>query len=63
MNTIDCRFIVWFIIRDYNQAWLVMEESGADEIFKSWRDTGLIDGNGDPRLALGYWDQWLSLPE
>jgi hypothetical protein len=42
--------------------WLLMEEQGADEIFKSWRDTGLIDEKENPRRALGYWDSWLSLP-
>ncbi len=61
MAGIDCKFITWFVIRDYDQAWLVMEEQGADEIIKSWRDTGLIDETGKPRKALGYWDSWLSL--
>jgi hypothetical protein len=42
--------------------WLLMEEQGADEIFKSWRDTELIDEKENPRRALGYWDSWLSLP-
>jgi len=38
-----------------------MEEQGADEIFKSWHDTGLIDEKENPKRALGYWDSWLSL--
>jgi len=63
MADIDCRFITWFVIRDYDQLWIAMEEQGVDNIFKSWRDTGLIDEQGNPRLALGYWDKWLSLPE
>jgi hypothetical protein len=63
MAGIDCKFITWFVIRDYDQLWLSMEEQGVDEIFKSWRDTGLIDEEGNPRLALKYWDKWLSLPE
>ena len=42
--------------------WLLMEEQGADEIFKTWRDTELIDEKENPRRALGYWDSWLSLP-
>jgi len=62
MASIDCRFMTWFVIRDYDQLWLSMEEQGVDEIFKSWRDTGLIDEDGNPRLALEYWDKWLSLP-
>jgi len=63
MAGIDCRFMTWFVIRDYDQLWLSMEEQGVDEIFKSWRDTGLIDEGGNPRLALEYWDKWLSLIE
>lgn len=62
MSTLDFKFLTWFAIRDYDQLWELMAESGADEIFKSWRDTGLIDGDGKPRPALGYWDKWLSLP-
>ena len=41
--------------------WLLMEEQGADEIFKNWRDTGLIDEKENPRRALGCWDSWFSL--
>jgi hypothetical protein len=62
MAALDFKFLTWFVIRDYDQLWELMDESGADEIFKSWRDTGLIDENGKPRPSLGYWDQWLSLP-
>ena len=50
------------MIRDYDQLWKLMAENNADEIFKSWRDTGLINEDGDPRPALAYWDKWLSLP-
>ena len=63
MSAVDCKFLIWFVIRDYDQLWVLMEEQGADEIFKSWRDTGLIDEKGGSRLALGYWDKWLSLPK
>ena len=62
MAGLDCKFIIWFVIRDYDQLWLLMEEQGADEIFKSWRDTGLIDEKENPRRALGCWDSWLPLP-
>lgn len=61
MASLDCKFITWFVVRDYDELWLKMKEQGADEIFKSWRDTGLIDENGAPRKALDYWDKWLSL--
>jgi hypothetical protein len=62
MSVLDFRFITWFVIRDYDKLWELMAQRGADEIFKSWRDTGLVDEKGDPRPALGYWDKWLSLP-
>lgn len=61
MNSPDCRFIIWFAIRDYDLLWLKMQQQGADEIFKSWRDTGLIDENGKPRISLSLWDKWLSI--
>lgn len=62
MSVLDFRFLTWFVIRDYDMLWELMEENNTDEIFKSWRDTGLIDEKGNPRPALGYWDRWLSLP-
>jgi len=40
-----------------------MEKQEADEIFKSWRDTDLLDEDGKPRRTLKYWDKWLSLLE
>jgi hypothetical protein len=62
MSVLDLRFLAWFAIRDYDQLWETMEANNTDEIFKSWRDTGLIDEKGDPRAALGYWDRWLEIP-
>jgi hypothetical protein len=38
------------------------EANNTDEIFKGWRDTGLIDEKEDPRAAHGYWDRWLKIP-
>ena len=61
MSALDFKFLTWFVIRDYDRLWELMAENDADEIFKSWRDTGLIDEDGGPRPALGYWDKWLSL--
>jgi hypothetical protein len=62
MDAIDCKFITWFVVRDYDELWFKMKEQGVDEIFKSWRDTGLIDQDGNPRKALDRWDRWISLP-
>jgi len=60
LNKLGAEFVVWFVIRDYDLLW---EKTGRVEFFKIWRDTGLIDGNGNPRLALRIWDAWLKLPK
>ena len=57
---LDARFIVWFCVRDYDQLWEYLEGEGFDEFFKTWRDTGLIDGDGNPRKALKVWDAGLA---
>jgi len=62
LASVDSRFLAWFVFRDYDALWKLMEEQGADEVFKSWRDTGLVDEEGHPRPSLGYWDKYLSLP-
>lgn len=57
---LNASFIVWFAIRDYDQGWEVLEDMGFDEFFKMWRDTGLIDGDGNPRKSLKVWDAELA---
>ncbi|MCP4230875.1 MAG: hypothetical protein GY771_12125 [bacterium] len=57
---LDAEFIVWFCIRDYDQFWEYFEGAGYDEFFKTWRDTGLIDGDGKPRKSLKVWDAELA---
>ena len=61
-TTLHAEFVVWFVSRDYDQAWETLEEMGADEFLKTWRDTGFLDGKGNYRLALQVWDAWLQLP-
>ncbi len=47
------RFIVNFVLRDYDALW---QQMGASEDFIiAWRDTGLYDENGIERPALALW--------
>lgn len=53
-------FVVWFAIRDYDQLWAgVLAE---DPLALVWRDTGLFDEDGVPRVALTRWDAELDKP-
>jgi len=61
-NKLDAKFIIWFVPRDYDLGWSKLEKMGMDEFFKLWRDTGLLDGNGNPRTSQQIWDAWLKLP-
>jgi len=61
MNELNAEFIVWFCIRDYDQAWIDLKLFGFEPWGKMWRDTGLLDGHGGGRMALGVWDAWLAL--
>ena len=54
----DLRFVVWFAIRDYDQLWERPTSEGglgSDSLSLIWRDTGLYDEAGAPRVA---WDEW-----
>lgn len=61
-NALDARFVVWFCSRDYDAIWEVKEDLGFDELFKMWKDTGLLDEKAIPRTGLQVWDDWLALP-
>ena len=58
----DARFVVWFVPREYDPLWDKLSSGWADELLKMWKDTGLVDGSGKPRKALGVWDAWLAVP-
>lgn len=52
-ETFDTRFVVNFVLRDYDQLW---EEIGSpDDYNKIWRDTGFYDENGTEREVLQWW--------
>ena len=60
-NATNSKFVIWFVARDYDQFWKVLERMGIDDAFKTWKDTGLIDENGTPRPAMTLWNKWLKL--
>jgi len=63
-NRLNGRFVVWFFAHDFDAFFNQFEgeELGAMEFARWWRDTGLLDGNGNPRESLHIWDEWLKLP-
>ncbi len=52
------KFIIDFVLRDYDDLW--REAGSPDDISKVWRDTGLYDENGIPRLAHETWMKQLN---
>ena len=62
LNALDAEFVSWFVSRDYDQGWVLLEEWGSEEFTKFWKDTGLLDGDGGERPSLTVWDAWLALP-
>jgi hypothetical protein len=58
-QTYDVRFVVNFVLRDYDAVW---EAMGRDETLAIWRDTGIYDEDGILRPAGDIWMDWLSRP-
>jgi hypothetical protein len=62
-NRLDAEFFIWFVPRDYDDMWdNYLEPMGASEWTLIWKDTGLLDGDAEPRSALATWRQWGKLP-
>ncbi|WP_230741912.1 hypothetical protein [Methanooceanicella nereidis] len=59
-SDLDAKFVVWFVSGDYDRLWDKMEKMGVDELFKLWKDNGLMDGDRKPRKSLDAWDKWLT---
>jgi len=63
-NRLNGKFVVWFFFHDYDD---FLDQFEGEELRKVqflrwWRDNGMVDGDGNPREALGIWDEWLKLP-
>jgi hypothetical protein len=54
-------FVVSFVHQDYDALWTKIEAS-SPELFKAWRDCGLLDQNGAERPAYQVWKDYLALP-
>jgi len=58
-NRLDAKFVVWFVITDYDDLWTVLKWVVMfNPLAKAWKDTGLYDGDLKPRPALKTWDNW-----
>ncbi len=58
-NMLDAEFLIWFVYRDYDG--LYEKTPNPPDILKVWRDNGLLDGEGNPRLAFQEWQRWMAL--
>ena len=59
---LDAMFVTWFFTRDYDQFWEAeLQNSPIAPIIRIWKDTGLYDGEGNPRPALSIWREALDL--
>jgi hypothetical protein len=63
----QAKFVNWFVSRDYDPLFekiKVMKVSHEIlDLFKVYKDTGLVDGKGKRRMALETWKQWFVLPK
>ncbi len=51
-------FVIWYAVRDYDTLW--HNTLGDSPEALPWRDTGLFDELGSPRLAFSIWQSWFS---
>ncbi len=62
-NRLHAQFVMWFVSRDYDALWDRVKFLGSEvELFKVFKNTGLLDGTGGARPAMETWRAWLSLP-
>jgi hypothetical protein len=52
----ETKFVINFVVRDYDQLWAQI--GSPNDIAIAWRDTGLIDENGEPRKAYSTWKEF-----
>jgi hypothetical protein len=57
----DFVFVISFIHRDYDALWERIKDH-SPELFKAWRDCGLVDQDGEARPAYAVWKAYLGLP-
>ncbi len=54
----DYAFIIWWCHRDYDALWQTFPPSVKD-LGQLWRDTGLLDEDGNERISFGVWKEIL----
>lgn len=57
----NAKFIIWSVARDLDD--LAQKLGLLGEFIKVIKDTGLIDGKGNPRKSFELWQQWQKLPK
>jgi hypothetical protein len=59
-DSIDAVFVTYFFTRDFDEFWEAeLQYSPMADVIRFWRDTGLYDGDGNPRPALASWRAYL----
>jgi hypothetical protein len=61
-NREQARFVVWFFPQDVDAFWKEQTNPLVKWFVKTWRDSGLVDGDGRQREGLKEWDRWLEQP-
>lgn len=60
MKNLNAKFVSWFFIADYDQFWESdMKDSPIAATLRIWKDSGLYDGNLQPRKAQMQWQEEL----
>lgn len=54
-------FVISFVHQDYDALWEKIKAT-APELFKAWRDCGLLDEKGEARPAYQVWKSYFDLP-
>jgi hypothetical protein len=57
---LDAVFVNWFFTRDFDDFWESYFKDHPDAaLVRIWKDTGLYDGEGNPRTGLDVWHSYL----
>jgi hypothetical protein len=60
---LNAKLVVWMLPRDYDELWKKVAGAGEGaDFYRLFKDTGLLDGEGNPRKAFETWEQWRKLP-
>ncbi len=60
-DILSAKFVTLFFTRDYDDFWESDFKFLANaQLFRLWKDTGLYDGTGNPRISLNTWRQYLN---